>query len=473
MGKEYDIVVFGATGDTGRCMCHFLHNRGAELGITSWAASARNLEKLDKLLGDIANGNGTDKPEKGVLASPPIKADIGDYESMLAMAKQAKVVVACAGPYADMGEPVVKACVEAGTDYCDITGETPWVDVMAKKYGKEASEKGISIISQAAYDSVPSDITVALAALALEKEGEKIAAAETHHLLKGGALPVGTLKTLLNAVMQGRSNAVATLTMGYFGGPSAEEKAKLEDKKQEDMSLKKAPGLVPKDVKSAVKRDVGSNMTAGYTPLSGTWSFPSFMTSVNTPIVHTTAKALGYGADTNSKFTYRERLGEGSESAGSLYGFAPFAAKTLGLTVGACVAIPVVLPLVFMFPDKAREYAENFNNSDPGDAKAKAFSKLFNGFKKDGLTAVTGLGASVSGKKMAKVQFESDYDAGLGFTALSAITVAAAILDKRANGEEGKGFETAVAAVGPETLKEWYDKVGVRITVSVLPTSKL
>lgn len=478
MVQTYDVVVMGATGDTGRCCCHYLHNNASKVGISSWAPAARNLKKLEKVLGDVGAGRG--EPGKhGVLASPAIKADSGDYESILAMCKQARVVVACAGPFADYGENVVKACAEAGTDYVDITGETFWVDEMAKKYNDEAVSKGISVLSQSAYDSVPSDITVALAARALMAQGEEIAAGETHHELAGGALPVGTLKTVLNGMMQARRSALQAVSGGTLGKLPASEQKAIEDKKKALKELKGKPGLVPKHVKSAVSQDVSQNMKNAYSSVAGRASLPGFMAVVNTPIVHTTAVALGYGVAEGDKnkphskrFSYRERLGANDQGLSSLYGYGPVALSAATLTFGALIAAPIAVPLLFLFPSVLSNAMEGLNNSDPGQAKEKAFSKLFDGYKKNGLTSVLSLVSSKSGKKLAKTTFSSPYDAGLGFTALSALTVAGAIIHRRDNGEKGNGFETAVVGVGPDLLQEWYEKAGVKISTTVEDVQK-
>lgn len=465
--KIYDVVVFGATGDAGRCVCLFLHNKAKLANITSWAPAARNLKKLDSMLKPVMS-EGRVVPVDGVGSSPSIKADANSYEEVLAMARQAKVVIACAGPFADYGENVVKACVEAGTDYVDITGETPWVNVMTKKYGAVAKSKGLYMLSQSAYDSVPSDITVALAAKMLSDKGEHIAATETHHKLKGGALPVGTLNTMLKMVTSGRRAAISTVTLGLAGGPTKEEKAKAAATKSERAKLKDVSGLVPKAVKSAISKDGSVNMMKPYSALSGTWSLPSFMAGVNTPIVHTTAHHLGYGASEGHGFTYKERLGGMKGTR-----FYPYARTMATFLVGAILALPFFIPMVLLFPNFTFQKIKNYNNSDPGNVKAKAFKKLFNGFQPNGLTSVIALASSSSGKSGAKVTFASDYDAGLGFTALSAATVAGSLIVKRANGEIGKGFETAVVAVGPEELKTRYMDVGVRIEAILVNKSKL
>lgn len=458
MSHEYDIIVFGATGDTGRCVCHFLFNEGSRVGIESWAPAARNLKKLNKLLGEVVATSGEPGSDHGVLASPAIQADSNDYESMLEMAKKAKVVVACAGPFAKFGENCVRACVEAGTNYVDITGETFWVNKMAKKYGEEARAKGISIISQAAYDSVPSDITVALAAKAIEAKGEKIGKAETHHVLKGGALPVGTANTILEGVMGARGKLISSLTFGVMGKKSS---------KKSKSSYSSNPGLVPKAADKAAGKDVSGNMLNFYDGVSGIFSFPHFMANVNTPIVHSTAIALNYGVDTNKNFSYRERLGSDKKDISSLYGFLPVAGVVSVASLGALIA---GLPLLFVYlcaPGLIVNYVKSMAEHGGDGSKDKTFKLLFknNGFNENGLTYVIARASSSSGKTNVRTTFKSKYDAGLGFTALSAVTVAAALLKPDEIDNYGGGFQTAVAAIGPESLREWYGKVNVDIQV--------
>jgi hypothetical protein len=112
---------------------------------------------------------------------------------------------------------------------------------------------------------------------------------------------------------------------------------------------------------------------------------------------------------------------------------------------------------------------EKFNNADLGGQKAHAFKRLFDGFQHDGLVSVLGLVSSQSGKKVARTMFVSDYDPGLGFTALSALVVAGTILHKRdVLGDKGRGFETAVVGCGPDLLKERYALADVRIETVVV-----
>eukprot|EP01063_Lacrimia_lanifica_P022797 TRINITY_DN30318_c0_g1_i1.p1 TRINITY_DN30318_c0_g1~~TRINITY_DN30318_c0_g1_i1.p1 ORF type:complete len:463 (+),score=168.71 TRINITY_DN30318_c0_g1_i1:56-1444(+) len=453
---KVDVVVFGATGDTGRCCAHFLFNNARRLNIASWAPALRNPKKLDAL-GDALRQDG-ELPEHGVRASPHIVADSGDYASLLAMAQQARVVVACAGPFELYGENVVKACVEAGTDYVDITGEVHWVNLMAKKYGEAAAAAGVSMLSQSAYDSVPSDITVALAAEALRKDGHQIMHAETHHVVTG-AMPTGTLKTALGLMAKARGSMLSALTLGMVGGPSAEERAAAKETAEERAALKQKAGLVPKDAAKAVSRDMRSNFLLPVTRLSKQFTLPHFMTTANTPIVHATAAALGYASD---RFTYRERLAS-KRGALSLYGAVPYFATMVAMASLAAVLLPVFV----LFPQRCSAMVETLVHRDGAGRKAKVFDSLFNGFRKSGLTYTKAYASSVSGAATAEVSFKSAYDAGLGFTALSACTVAAGVLEKRAAGAKGRGFETAVAALGPDDLRRLYARVGVEISTKV------
>ena len=452
--EKVDLVIFGSTGDAGRCCCHFLFNQGKLLNIKSWAPAARNLEKLKKLASPAISQT-AEVPPNGVRASPAIRADSNDYASMLAMAKQAKVVVACAGPFADYGESVIKACVEAGAHYVDITGETPWVNLMAKKYHREAKEKQLFIVSQAAYDSVPSDLTIALAASKLQESGETIAAAETHHHVEKGAMPTGTMNTVLKTMTALRAAFLRTISFGLLGSSDSKKYKKRDKKLHKNTDQAR---FVPREAAKASSKALLSNMIVPYSSLSGQFTFPGLMASVNTPIVYTTARALGYGG---AAFSYRERSGRNDREFASLYGLLPFAATMTAISIG----LPLLIPIFLMCPNMVSNRLKSIVAS--AKTRERALRKLCNGFQPNGLVAVKALASSVSGRTTAEVNMESDYEAGLGFTALSVVTVAAAIATAEERGVVGKGFETAVMAVGTKELTEWFCKSGVRIDCKV------
>lgn len=147
----YDIVVFGATGFTGGLTADYLakHAKAAKI---KWAIAGRNPAKLENVKQRLQQLDVANK-EVGT-----IQADINDFASLKAMAEQAKVVITTVGPYLEYGEPLVKACVEAGTHYVDLTGEPEFVEEMMVKYHDAAQQKKIKIVNSCGFDSIPHDL---------------------------------------------------------------------------------------------------------------------------------------------------------------------------------------------------------------------------------------------------------------------------------------------------------------------------
>jgi short subunit dehydrogenase-like uncharacterized protein len=150
--REYDVVVFGATGFTGALTAEYL--AGTEAG-TKWAIAGRNRTKLESVRERIARVN-------GALASglALLEADVGDPDSLRRMAESAKVVISTVGPYIHYGEPVVAACAAAGTDYVDLTGEPEFVDRMWLGYHEQAQRTGARLVHSCGFDSIPYDLGV-------------------------------------------------------------------------------------------------------------------------------------------------------------------------------------------------------------------------------------------------------------------------------------------------------------------------
>ncbi len=115
--RDYDIVVFGATGFTGALTAEYLV-ANAPAG-TRWAIAGRNREKLERVRDHLGQAN---------LAI--LHADVNDEASLREVAESTKVVITTVGPYILYGEPLLAACVAAGTDYVDLTGEPEFVDRM-------------------------------------------------------------------------------------------------------------------------------------------------------------------------------------------------------------------------------------------------------------------------------------------------------------------------------------------------------
>ena len=145
MTRKWDIVVYGATGFTGRlCARYLAEHAPPELKL---AIAGRNAEQLQALKGSLS------REGLGVIV-----ANSADPKSVDAMVAATRVIATTAGPFALYGTPVVDACVRHQTHYCDITGETPWVRDMIDAYHEAARDSGTRIVPLCGFDSVPADL---------------------------------------------------------------------------------------------------------------------------------------------------------------------------------------------------------------------------------------------------------------------------------------------------------------------------
>src|SRR5215475_7139005 len=123
----YDVVVYGATGFTGRLVAEHIKAVYGVGQAVSWAIAGRSKDKLEAL-----------KAELAAPGLPVIIADASDAASLAAMCKGTKAVITTVGPYQLYGEPLVAACAEAGTDYVDLCGEPAWMAAMIARYDAKA-----------------------------------------------------------------------------------------------------------------------------------------------------------------------------------------------------------------------------------------------------------------------------------------------------------------------------------------------
>ena len=149
--RPYDIVVFGATGFTGYLTAEYL-SQCEEKATLKWAIAGRSPSKLEDIKRKLTDSNAQCE-SLGI-----INADINDAKSLRAMAEQARVIITTVGPYLSYGEALVKACVEAGTHYVDLTGEPEFVDAMVHYYDEVAAKKKIKIVNSCGFDSIPHDL---------------------------------------------------------------------------------------------------------------------------------------------------------------------------------------------------------------------------------------------------------------------------------------------------------------------------
>ncbi|KAF9093533.1 hypothetical protein BGX23_003243 [Mortierella sp. AD031] len=160
--REFDLIIYGATGFTGLRTCQYLARNYTE-GVR-WAIAGRSVPKLEEVREKLVAIN------PALTSLPIIKADASSQESLETMTAKTKVVISTVGPFMQYGEPLVAACVKQGTHYVDSTGETPFVNSIVKKYHQEAVDKSVILVPQCGFDSVPSDIGTKMVVDFLRKE---------------------------------------------------------------------------------------------------------------------------------------------------------------------------------------------------------------------------------------------------------------------------------------------------------------
>jgi short subunit dehydrogenase-like uncharacterized protein len=148
--REYDLVLFGATGFTGGLTAEYLA-ANAPAGL-SWALVGRNRAKLEAVAARLAAAS----PEAPVPAL--VEADAADAAALAKVAESTRVVITTVGPYALYGGPIVAACAAAGTDYIDLTGEPEFVDRTWLDHDATARRTGARIVHCCGFDSVPHDL---------------------------------------------------------------------------------------------------------------------------------------------------------------------------------------------------------------------------------------------------------------------------------------------------------------------------
>ncbi|KAJ1415215.1 Saccharopine dehydrogenase-domain-containing protein [Ochromonadaceae sp. CCMP2298] len=164
--RMYDIVVFGATGFTGKMAVMYLASRYGS--TVRWAIAGRRKDALMQVRAEAAAINGD-------LANLPIIiADSSDGASLDAMARQAVCVITTAGPFDKYGSKLVGSCARHGTHYCDITGETDWVRKMVDQFDELAKKSGARVVNFCGHDCVPWDLVVSSLSQALKKKGESL-----------------------------------------------------------------------------------------------------------------------------------------------------------------------------------------------------------------------------------------------------------------------------------------------------------
>ena len=196
--RPYALVLFGATGFTGGLTARYL-SRHLPAG-TPWALAGRDRAKLER----VAAGLDGDADAPALL-----QADSGDPLSLAELAAQTRAVATTVGPYVRYGEPLVRACVEHGTHYCDLTGEPEFVNTLIPRYHEAAQKAGCAIVNCCGFDSIPYDAGTLFTIRELEKaHGGRLNAPVTVEgaVSFSGSFSGGTWQSALEAFARPRAN---------------------------------------------------------------------------------------------------------------------------------------------------------------------------------------------------------------------------------------------------------------------------
>ncbi len=194
MKKDLDIVVYGATGFTGKLAAQYLAaNAPPNL---RWALAGRNVKKLADVKAQLVAQN------PALTALPILEASAENPASLESLAKKARVVLTTVGPYALHGEPLVKACATFGADYVDITGEPQFVRDMIEKYDAIAIQSKSRIVHCCGFDSIPHDVG---AYYTVKQLGDREPIALSGYVRSGGStFSGGTWQSAINGFGEAR-----------------------------------------------------------------------------------------------------------------------------------------------------------------------------------------------------------------------------------------------------------------------------
>jgi short subunit dehydrogenase-like uncharacterized protein len=305
--REFDLVLFGATGFTGRLVAEYLVKKRPSV---RWALAGRSRDKLERVRDELSS------VEPSAKELPLVVGDSQDRSAMEDLARRTRVVCTTAGPYALYGSVLLGACADQGTDYCDLTGETHWVRKMIDAHHARAVETGARIVPSCGFDSIPSDLGVFLLHEQLAARGKRLAEVQYRVLRMKGGPSGGTIASGLDMASRMNDPVVRrVLADPYALDPEGARGAGGA-----------RDSLLP-------RRDAET----------GRWLAPFFMAMVNTRVVRRSNALLDfpYGRD----FRYDESIDVGK----GLAGLARATATSAGLGMSGLMTFAPVRKLATRF----------------------------------------------------------------------------------------------------------------------------
>ena len=272
--RAYAVVLYGATSFVGQITAHYLAeflsaNKDKSGSEINWAIAGRDQEKLNELQSKLTS------------TVDIIIANSDDAASLDAMTEQTQVIISTVGPYLKYGEPLIKSCVDNGTDYVDLTGEAIFIKDMMDKYQEAAKQSGARIVNSCGFDSIPSDLGVYFTQKQAEAKFDS--ACDVIHM------------------------RVKAAKGGLSGGTIASMATIFEEVGQDKSRRKQvANPYLLNDDKDAPNVRQSNVSKPEYDSEHKRWLAPFVMASINTRIVHRSNQLLGY--EYGREFKYDEAM---------------------------------------------------------------------------------------------------------------------------------------------------------------------
>ena len=403
--RDLDIVVYGATGFTGTLVAEYLLRQYGVGKDVRWAIAGRSASKL----ADVKKNLGESAADIEVIV-----ADSSDKDALASLAKRTRVVLTTVGPYAIYGSTLVAACVEAGTDYCDLAGETQWIRKMIDTYHEPARETGARIVHCCGFDSVPMDMGVwFLQDAARKNHGAYCKKISLYVKATKGTASGGTLASMINIIEEAKAdrNIARLMANPYALNPESQRE-----------------GPDGRDQKNVIYDDDADS-----------WTAPFVMAGINTRVVRRSHALAGfpYGQD----FQYHESTLTGKGSGGWMKG----TLMTLGL--GALVAGISLGP--------TRKLLQRFVLPKPGEGPDRELQH-------SGFFNLMQIGVLPDGTNI-RTRITGDQDPGYGSTS-KMLSEAAVCLAKDELDAEG-GCMTPATALGGKYLARLRENAGLTFEV--------
>ena len=308
--REFDIIIWGASGFTGRLVTLYLFEKYGTTGDLKWAMGGRDLTKLEKVRDEVADKN-----------VPLVIADSNDKVSLINMVNRTKVICTTVGPYAKYGSNLVEACIKSHIHYCDLAGEVQWMHKMINRHHEEAKINGSKIVHACGFDSIPSDMGVYfIQREAKAKRGIIAQKIKMRVAAISGGISGGTYASLNQVLEEARKDkeVYRILTNPYALNPFNEQFGK-------DKS----------DLKSVI-----------FDKESQSWIGPFIMASINTKVVRRSnfLSSYAYG----KSFRYDEATIFGKGFLGRIKGI--LSAISIGLIISAKHGTLLKKGLDLLFP---------------------------------------------------------------------------------------------------------------------------